>query len=239
MERPSSWSLNLNLRNRRSSQTTWSTQVQLGTTEDGGLTQVFNGSLAFRPGNQWQVSIGPRLRRQIDTQQYLTTLEGGRPETFDMRYVFGTIDRNTYAVRFRLGYTFKPDLNLDVYAEPFAASGHYYDQGELAEPSTRLRRIYGTDGTTAVKQPDGSLLVTDGADAFTLRNSDFNVHSFRANVVLRWEWRLGSTLFVVWEQDRRERESIGDRISLLDPFRSLTAPGNNFFVVKTTFWWSP
>ncbi|MCZ6770079.1 MAG: hypothetical protein O7D93_12620, partial [Acidobacteria bacterium] len=71
------------------------------------------------------------------------------------------------------------------------------------------------------------------------RNPDFNVHSFRANVVLRWEWRLGSTLFVVWEQDRRERESIGDRIGLLDPFRSLSAPGNNFFVVKTSFWWSP
>ncbi len=239
MERPSSWSLNLQLRNRRSSQTAWSGQVQLGTTEDGGLTQVFNGSFDFRPGNQWQVSIGPRLRRQIDTQQYLTTLEGGRPETYDMRYVFGTIDRNTYSVRLRLGYTFKPDLNLDVYAEPFAASGHYYDVGELAEPSTRLRRIYGTDGTTAVKQPDGSLLVTDGADTFTLRNPDFNVHSFRANVVLRWEWRLGSTLFVVWEQDRSVRESIGDRIGLLDPFRSLTAPGDNFFVVKTSFWWSP
>ena len=239
MERPSSWNLNLELRNRQSSQTSWSGEVNIGETEDGGLTQVFNGSLAFRPGYQWQISIDPRLLRQIDTQQYLTTLEGGRPETYGMRYVFGTIDRNTYSVRFRLNYTFKPDVNLDVYAEPFAASGHYYDLGELAEPSTRLRRIYGTDGTTAAQQPDGSLLVTDGAETFMLRNPDFNVHSFRCNVVLRWEWRLGSTLYVVWQQDRRVRESIGDRIGLLDPFRSLTAPGNNYFVVKTSFWWSP
>ena len=239
MDTPSSWSLKFELGNRESSQTSWSGEFDIGGTEDGGLTRVFNGSLAFRPGHQWQVSIDPRLRRQIDTQQYLTTLEGGRPETYGQRYVFGTVDRNTNSVQFRLNYTFKPDLNLDVYAEPFAASGHYEELGELAEPSTRLRRIYGTDGTTAVQQADGSFLITDGAETFTLSNPDFNVHSFRLSVVLRWEWRLGSTLYVVWQQDRRQRESIGDRIGLLDPFRSLTAPGNNYFVVKTSFWWSP
>jgi hypothetical protein len=238
MERPSRWNLNLELLNNETSQTTWSGELDIGETEDGGLTRRFNGHLGFRPGYQWQISIDPHLLWQIDTQQYLTTLEGGRPETYDKRYVFGTVDRNTYSVQFRLNYTFKPDLNLDVYAEPFAASGHYYDLGELAEASTRLRLIYGTSGTTAVRQPDGSLLVTDGNDSFTLSNPDFNVHSFRCNVVLRWEWRPGSTLYVVWQQDRSQRESIGDRIGLFDPFRSLTAPGNNYFVVKTSFWWS-
>jgi hypothetical protein len=141
-------------------------------------------------------------------------------------------------VQFRLSYTFKPDLNLDVYAEPFAASGHYQDLCELAQPSTRLCRTYGTLGTTIVLQPDGTLLVTDGDAAFTLNNPDFNVHTFRLNVVLRWEWRPGSILHVVWQQDRNLTETIGDRIGLSDPFRSLTAPGNNFFVVKTSFWWS-
>ena len=239
METPRNWSLNLELRNRESSQTSWSGEFDIGGTEDGGLTREFNGRLAFRPWQQWQVSVDPKLLRQIDTQQYLTTLEGGRPETYGKRYVFGTIDRNTYSVQFRLNYTFKPDLNLDMYAEPFAASGRYEDLGELAEPSTRLRRIYGTDGTTAVRQPDGSFLISDGAETFTLSNPDFNVHSFRLSVVLRWEWRLGSTLYVVWQQDRSQRESIGDRIGLFDPFRSLTVPGNNYFVIKTSFWWSP
>ena len=239
METPSSWSLNFELSNRESSQTSWSGEFGIGGTEDGGLTQEFNGRLAFRPGQQWQVSIDPKLRRRVDSQQYLANLEGGRLATYGKRYVFGTVDRNTNSVQFRLNYTFKPDLNLDVYAEPFAASGHYEDLGELAEPSTRLRRIYGTDGTTAVQQPDGSFLITDGAETFTLSNPDFNVHSFRLNVVLRWEWRLGSTLYVVWQQDRRQTESIGDRIGLLDPFRSLTVPGNNYFVIKTSFWWSP
>ena len=238
METPNRWSLNLELRNNQSSATSWRVELDIAGSEDGDLTRRFRGRLAFRPGDRWQLSIDPDFLRRVDTQQYVRTIEGGRPETFGRRYVFGRIDRNTYAVQFRLGFTFKPDLNLDVYAEPFAASGHYQDLGELAQPSTRLRRRYGDFGTTIVPQPDGSLLVTDGEATFHLNNPDFNVHSFRLNVVLRWEWRPGSTLFFVWQQDRNLKEAIGDPIGLGDPFRSLSAPGNNFFVIKTSFWWS-
>ena len=45
-------------------------------------------------------------------------------------------------------------------------------------------------------------MVNVGGSTFTLRNRDFNTLSFRSNVVLRWEWRTGSTLYVVWQQDR-------------------------------------
>ena len=127
-------------------------------------------------------------------------------------------------------------MNVDFYAEPFASSGRYYDYGEVAAPRARVRRLYGTDGTTIAAQPDGSRVVMDGASAFTLRNSDFNVRSFRSNLVLRWEWRPGSTLYLVWQQNRRVAESIGDRAGLGDMFGSLTAPGSNFFVVKMSFW---
>jgi hypothetical protein len=55
-------------------------------------------------------------------------------------------------------------------------------------------------------------------------------------VVLRWEWRPGSTLFVVWQQNRDARETVGSRVGLGDVFRSINAPGSNIFLVKTSFW---
>ena len=238
MELPQAWSLNLDLNNNPASQTSWSAGLDLGGDEDGGLTRQLSGELTVRPGDRWEFSVEPAFRRAIDTQQYVTTLDGGREETYGRRYVFGSIDRNTYSMRLRLNYTFRPDLTLDVYAEPFAASGSYADLGELALPATRLQRTYGTEGTTAFRQPDDSLLVTDGGSAFRLDNSDFNVHSFRCNVVLRWEWRPGSTLHIVWQQDRHRDLPVSDAIGLGDPFQSLTVPGNNYFVVKTSFWWS-
>jgi hypothetical protein len=182
------------------------------------------------------MSIAPSFLRQVDAHQYIASLPGGGPLTYGRRYVFGRIDRSTYSTQLRLTYTLKPDVNLDVYAEPFAASGSYTDIGELAAARTRARLIFGIDGSTAIQQADGGLVVTDERGTFRVANNDFNVRSLRSNVVLRWEYRPGSTLYLVWQQDRRVTEAFGDRISLGDPFRAITEPGNNYFVMKMSFW---
>jgi hypothetical protein len=150
--------------------------------------------------------------------------------------VFAYIERSTFASEFRMGFTLKPDVNVDVYAEPFAASGRYYDYGELLAPSSLQRLTYGSSGTTL--EIDGANNRTVGAQGsvFVLPNRDFNVRSFQSNVVLRWEWRPGSTMFVVWQQNRDAREAVGSRVGLADVFRSMRAPGNNIFLVKTSFW---
>lgn len=236
MEVPRGWSTNVQVRNSASSQTSWSTNVTVSGNEDGGRSRQAEGTLAIRPGARWQLSIAPSFVHQADTQQFITSLAGGGPLTYGRRYVFGAIDRRTYATQFRLTYTLKPDVTLDAYAEPFAASGRYTNIGDLAAAGTRARRTYGTDGTLAAKQADGGLIVTDGNATFTINNNDFNVRSFRSNLVLRWEYRPGSTLYLVWQQDRHVNEARGDRIGLWDPFRAIGQRGNNYFVVKTSFW---
>ena len=76
-----------------------------------------------------------------------TTLPGGGPATFGSRYIFGHIDRSTYSTQVRLNYTFKPDLNLDFYGEPFAASGRYDSlrrarrRAQPAAPAGRRRTL--------------------------------------------------------------------------------------------------
>jgi hypothetical protein len=57
--------------------------------------------------------------------------------------------------------------------------------------------------------------------------------------VLRWEWRAGSTLYLVWQQDRSADEAIGDRATITDMFGSLNTRGDTFFAVKASFWFSP
>jgi hypothetical protein len=98
---------------------------------------------------------------------------------------------------------------------------------------------YGQGGTSLTRQDDGSWAVTDGAAAFTLPNSDFNVRSFRSNVVLKWEWRPGSLLYVVWQQNRASSVPQGSHVGVGDLFDSLSAPGDNVFAVKISYWLSP
>ncbi len=226
----------VNLGNRAGAQTRWTAALTASRNDDGYVNDRISGSLSVRPGPRWQLSAEPYYDRTTEPQQYVTTLAGGRAETYGSRYVFSFIDRTTTATAFRLGLTVKPDMNVDIYAEPFAASGHYDDYGELAAPRSRQRLLYGTSGTSLVVNPDGSQTVTADGSTFTLRNRDFNTLSFRSNVVLRWEWRPGSTLYVVWQQSRAGSEVTGDHVGARDMFRSLTAPGTNYFVIKTSFW---
>jgi hypothetical protein len=169
----------------------------------------------------------------------VATLDGGRPETYGRRYVFSSIDRRTLSAQLRVGFSARPDLDVDLYAEPFAASGRYSGFGELPASRARDLRLYGTDGTTIDLRPDGSRAVTDGDASFTLRDQDFDVRSFRSSLVLRWEWRLGSTLHLVWQQDRRTSEPWGGGAGLGDVLRSLGAPGRNVFAVKLSYWAAP
>jgi hypothetical protein len=236
MGRGPGWTLNMRVNNRATSRTRLTGAVNVQTNDDGLKNNWVSGTFSMRPGPRWSVSVSPYYDRVTEPQQYISALPGGRPVTFDNRYVFAFIDRSTMSMEYRLGLTLKPDVNLDIYAEPFAASGRYYDYGELLEPGSRERLKYGTGGTILRTNPDGSQVVSAGGSTFTLRNRDFNTLSFRSNVVLRWEWRTGSTVYVVWQQDRANTEMLGTRVSVGDAFRSLTAPGANIILIKTSFW---
>ena len=236
METPRGWGTSLEMATSEAAQTRAGGEVSYGRDEDGGNDFQVDAGFDLRPAPQWSLSIRPAYQRQVNTQQYVTTRDGGSASTFGSRYIFARIDRTTYSVQARLSYTFKPDLTLDLYAEPFAASGRYDDFGELAAARTRLLRRYGAGGTTLDLLPDGARRVTDGATTFSLANRDFNVRSFRSNLVLKWEWRPGSTLYLVWQQDRSEEKALSTVASLGDLFASPAAPGDNFFIVKASVW---
>ncbi len=239
MQRPAGWETTLQVQNSEASQTRGEMELNYGRSEDGGLLFSVGAQLTMQPAPQWQLSIGPQYEREVDTQQYLATVAGGGAATFGSRYVFAHIDRGTYSTQFRWNYTFKPDLTLDFYGEPFAASGRYGRIGELIAARTRLILAYGTDGTILRTDADGTRRVTDGPAAFTLRNRDFKAQSFRSNLVLRWEWRAGSTLYLVWQQDRSAEILAPTRVTVGDMFGSLGRGGDNFFAIKASFWMSP
>ncbi len=232
---PLGWAWTASLRNRSGSKNAWSATVNGRSNELGDHTLSTSLTMSAQPTPSMQFSVSPTYADENGTsstfsgpinRQYLATLDGGRPENYGKRYIFGVVDRTTLSAQFRVSYTFKPDVTLDVYAEPFAASGRYDAYGEMLRPREINLRMYGTDGTTITRQADGSYRVTDGAAAFTLANSDFNRRSYRSNVVLRWEWRPGSILYVVWQQNRASQTTEGSHVGVNDLFDSLSAPGS-------------
>lgn len=196
----------------------------------------FGTSFEWQPSERLDLSFQPGYARLQANRQYVATLDDGPAATFGSRYVFALIDRTQVSARFRVNYTVRPDFTVEIYAEPFAASGAYYRFGELLEAGGLALREYGSDGQSTISAQDGGYLVRDGQQEFSLPNRDFNITSFRSNAVVRWEWRPGSALFLVWQQDRSGFTRNGTFVDARSLADSFSATGDNYFRIKVSYW---
>ncbi|CAA9358280.1 MAG: hypothetical protein AVDCRST_MAG89-3575 [uncultured Gemmatimonadetes bacterium] len=229
------WMTIFGLGNAASAKTRLRAQVERGGSEQGQeWLRLFTG-VSIRPAPQWQLSLEPNYQRWTDPRQFVGTRPGGPQSTFGTRYVFAHIDRSELVARMRASYLFTPDLSLELYAEPYAASGRYHTFGELPAARSRGLRVYGRDGGT-IQATDEGYAVTDGTASFTLPDDDFNVLSFRSNTVMRWEWRPGSTLFLVWQQNRYAEAPGGRPVGVGDLGDTFRADGDNYLALKMTYW---
>jgi hypothetical protein len=205
----------------------------------GDQTELFAG-LTLRPAPHWEVSVGPAFNRTHAVAQYLMTVpDPAATETYGARYVFAALDQTTVSLETRLNYTFTPALSLQVYVQPFIASGDFGAPKQLARPRTFDFEVYGEDVGEVV---DGRIYPNgQGEDAlsFAAPQADFNVRSLRGNAVLRWEWRPGSTLYVAWQQTRSASEPFGDFELRRDVDGLFAAQPDNVFLVKLSYWLNP
>ncbi len=77
------------------------------------------------------------------------------------------------------------------------------------------------------------------AAPFQFANPTFNFASLRGNAVLRWEYLPGSTIFLVWTQNRSNTEDTGDFQFAHSLDRMLSSQADNIFLIKVTYWWNP
>lgn len=235
METPRGFWAGAGLDNSFSANTRYSANAFYNEDEDGGWGYEVSAMVSTRLGRRLYASLEPRYLRDVDVRQYIETIPGGPVATYGFRYIFATVDQSQLSARLRLNYFFTPDLSLEVYAEPFAASGRYSRFGELTAARRRDLRVYGEAPGTAITGSDGVYHVTDGGE-FTFTQGDFGVRSFRSNVVLRWEFRPGSTLFLVWQQNRSANENPGVHVGPRALGRTLKASGENFVAIKIAYW---
>jgi hypothetical protein len=238
MGTPAAYTLTLQLTSRPNVPTTWNARTEYFDDAFGGWRWDASSGISIRPAPQWQASVDPTYSRSVDGRQYVSTRSDGTPVTFGRRYIFSYIERSTLSARFRLNYAVTPNFTAEAYAEPFAASGHYYNFGELPAPRSSALRIYGTSGTstTITRETNGTSTVRDGSATFTLPALDFNRLSFRSNFVLRWEWRPGSTAYLIWQERRENTNAAGQLIDPRDLWNAARAAGDNFFAIKISYW---
>jgi hypothetical protein len=202
--------------------------------DKGGWSSSLNAGLTMTAGKNLEIGVYGGGSKGEDSRQFLVTLSGGPIETYGNRYVFSSLQRKDLFLQLRTKYAFAPDAVLTLYAEPFVSTGVNRGYGELEQPRGKFLRVYGAPGSGSVITPleDGAHQVRDALGTFRIENYDYWVRSFRATGVLRWEWRPGSTLFLIWQKTRWNQLSTGGTVAGTELFKSMQDPGQDIALVK-------
>jgi hypothetical protein len=227
IEAPGSWSFFGGMSSDQRKKVTLSLNGS-GSLEDetDGHSWSVSSSVAWKASTRTNLSLRPSYSERRSAWQYVGLGRAGGK----LRYFFGALDQTTAALTARLNYTFTPTLSLQFYAQPFVSAGEYSD----------FREVVTMEGGARVAE------ASRFADRFrpvaVSRSPDFNFKQLRSNAVLRWEYRPGSTLFLVWSQGREDFARDGsfrmgrDFRRLLGADDELPVRGTNVLLLKVNYW---
>jgi hypothetical protein len=216
-----------------------------GTSSFGAATSRFSlsPSLHWRLAPQADISLGPTLSWNRDAAQYVDQEDfAGRTH-----YYFGHLRQTTVALTTRANYTVSPSLSFQLYAEPFVSAGRYTGLEEAVRPHAaafvqRFHRLGPSEIRYDAADEVYRVAVDGTPDAVSFGQPDFNFKQLHSTAVLRWEYRPGSTIFVVWSQSRTGSDSAGsfrfrrDFGQLLGFDRASGVPADNVFLIKVSYW---
>ncbi len=179
------------------------------------------------------VFLGPSWSYTNDPMQYV---EEAADEMGHPHYVFAHIEQKNLGMTTRVNWTFSPKLSLQAYAQPFIATGRYSEYKDVDHPyAEKFRDRFTPIDQHARLNPDGTFQVNqNGMYSFT--RPDFSFRQLRSTVVLRWEYRPGSSIFAIWSHGRTSQTDDG-RFRLGEDLRGLAgADQENLVMVKANYW---
>ncbi|MDX1577439.1 MAG: DUF5916 domain-containing protein [Gemmatimonadota bacterium] len=215
-----------------------------GWNEEGGNELGLGATVTFKPASNVSVSLNPSFRRSRQVAQYVTAVDDPTAtDFFGKRYIFAGLSQRSFSMTTRVNWTFTPTMSLEAFIQPLISANDFREFKEFAAPRQLDKLVFGRDiGTVRAEGEAGSetfFIDPDGggpAEEFSIANPDFNFRSLRGNLVFRWEYMPGSTLFFVWTQDRSSSDPFGDFDFGRDADGLFGAPTDNIFLLKLTYW---
>ena len=138
-------------------------------------------------------------------------------------YTFAHLDQITTSATVRLNYTFSPTVSFQAYVQPFISKGTFSNIRQLS--STPRAANYDARYTAY------------GDTSVTNNPAGFNFKEFQSNLVFRWEYLPGSTLFVVWNEGRQGSTSQQGNSGFDGDVRDLMKlHPSNTVLVKMSYW---
>lgn len=150
---------------------------------------ALNFSLSAGYNNMWR-----RQDQYVDETSY-------KGQT---RTIVSEVNQNTLSFTARLNYNITPDLTLQYYGQPFITRPTYQNFAYITDPLNQIfENRFQRFAANQISLNDDTYSVDENRDGtmdYRFNKPDFNFVQFRSNLVLRWEYKAGSELFLVWSQ---------------------------------------
>jgi hypothetical protein len=204
-------------------------------------TYQIEPGFSVRPFSMLKIGVHGAYQVNHDLLQYVATVQPDILPPGDNRYILGTIDQKTLGLTFRVDLNVTPEFSIQYYGSPFISKGTYSDLKRIVNPDAENF----SDRYAVYQNPiltDGGWQLSDNDSGITadysINNPDFNFHQFRSNLVAKWEYRLGSFIYLVWSSERTgSNGSSGSTFGESYQFLRDVYP-KNIFLIKLNYWFS-
>ena len=206
------------------------------TGNNSARSYLIEPGITIRPISILKFRLAANYAHNHDNLQYVAS----RSILSEKQYILGSIDQKTLGLTFRVDLNLTPEFSLQYYGSPFISRGSYSEFKRVTDPeagSYNDRFSVFTNpqiiGDTYGLDENNDMIID-----YTIGNPDFNFHQFRSNFVAKWEYRLGSFIYLVWSGERTGRTS-SSKASFGESYRQLrTVFPNNIFLIKLNYWFS-
>lgn len=168
--------------------------------------------LLLRPLPQFEIELIPTFLYTQGEPRYAGSLDGG--------HVFGRLRAQGLGLTLRSTYMFTPRLSLQAYGQAFLSASDYTDY--QVSPARGRAQIARLDEMKPIIGP----LPFD---------ADYEDGTVNANVVLRWEYRLGSTFFLVYTHAQSDGGVLGT--PKFSGQWITPRPSEETLLAKLLYWW--
>jgi hypothetical protein len=216
-QRPGNWDLGAGIGSDSRKKLSFELSQGNFSAKDGAYYRSVNLYLNYRPTSNVRLSISPSYSRSHDRQQYVqqNTNPGAREGFNNRDYVFGQLEQHQFDMGTRVEWTASARLSMQLYMQPFIGTGAYHDYTRLSAAGSGIYSPY---------------------DPSLVDNPDFNFRSLRGSAVVRWEFRPGSALYVVWNENRSDTMGSGDFRLRRDLSSLRNALSRDVFLLKVSYW---
>jgi len=204
---------------------------------NSAVINQFQPGVTFRPINNLKIGVTANYISNRDNLQYISTnysFPGNR-------YILGTINQKTLGLTFRVDLNLTPEFSIQYYGSPFISRGSYSQLKYVTAPKAKSyedRFVIYQDQTLS----EGTYQLYDyfngPREDYSVDNPDFNFHEFRSNLVAKWEYRLGSFIYLVWSSERSGSTN-ASHASVGESYKQLKSIfPNNIFLIKLNYWFT-